>query len=705
MATIMTKRGQLDNVVTYEHICDTVADMANINPSYVTLGSVCIVIKGENDDLEVYMADSTKEWKSISSSSGESGGGSSSGIHICAQDEYDSVTGMPTIEDPLSNTFYLTPGGDETNDLYSEWIWLEEDEEWEKFGTAASGVSDVQVNGVSVVTDGVANVSMEKLASGFPDVLPMDVLYNKLWYASDDAYCILQGACVVDDSLYACFSASGNDTSIKLRVFDISTFNVLNTATLNINHGNSIAYKDGKLYIIGADNKIHIVNLSSLSIETTKSVDYLPVGVCVNASGNLIVVRQGLSIIEYSLPDLEVIKTYDTPYTELKHGVNQYDIEYCDGYYYAVMSGPTSIYVYDDDFELVKCIDIKERYDRITLRETEFVTYMGNGEFMIGWNTVLLPSSRITSYPVVEQVTFTKTNFKKGNSNNKEQNVEDAYSPNAIVPIYVNKAYADNYSDGSWQYPYREVQQAIDNVNIESALYDIRIKPGTYLPVYAINKQAFFSTWPNQQTAERLQDVTINSIFLINSSFNIGAVKLTEHAATDNYALRVDMNSFCVTTRGASDPEYKVITTLGGIYEARDYFHNVTQNGGMYLFNSNSKRTWDYNKNLANGKIFGRAGMYTGDSRDKTVTVSHGHLDIYVFVIASITIEGHMFKGLIESNVKNDIPFEYYDSGNRIYGVVELTTTRTDIQTTLTCYKGSAAYTPSSFNLLVEGAI
>ena len=158
MATIMTKRGQLDNVITYEHICDTVADMANINPSYVTLGSVCIVIKGENDDLEVYMADSKKEWKSVSSSSGESGSISSSGIHICAQDEYDSVTGMPTIEDPFSNTFYLTPGGDETNDLYSEWIWLEEDEEWEKFGSAVAGVSDVQVNGASVVTDGVANV-------------------------------------------------------------------------------------------------------------------------------------------------------------------------------------------------------------------------------------------------------------------------------------------------------------------------------------------------------------------------------------------------------------------------------------------------------------------------------------------------------------------------------------------------------------------
>lgn len=173
MATIMTKRGQLDNVVTYEHICDTVADMANINPSYVTLGSICIVIKGENDDLEVYMADSKKEWKIISSSSGESGGISSSGIHICAQDEYDSVTGMPTIEYPLSNTFYLTPGGDETNNLYSEWIWLEEDEEWEKFGSAiAGGVSDVQINGVSIASNNVANVPLA--TSSIPGVITAD---------------------------------------------------------------------------------------------------------------------------------------------------------------------------------------------------------------------------------------------------------------------------------------------------------------------------------------------------------------------------------------------------------------------------------------------------------------------------------------------------------------------------------------------------
>lgn len=59
---IMTKRGQQDNVITYEHYCDTKADMANIKPEYITLGSVCVVIKGDNDELEIYLAGSDKQW-------------------------------------------------------------------------------------------------------------------------------------------------------------------------------------------------------------------------------------------------------------------------------------------------------------------------------------------------------------------------------------------------------------------------------------------------------------------------------------------------------------------------------------------------------------------------------------------------------------------------------------------------------------------
>lgn len=64
MANIMSKRGQSNNIITYEHICDTTADLANIDPKYITLGSVAIVLKG-SAGLEVYMATSDKEWVNL----------------------------------------------------------------------------------------------------------------------------------------------------------------------------------------------------------------------------------------------------------------------------------------------------------------------------------------------------------------------------------------------------------------------------------------------------------------------------------------------------------------------------------------------------------------------------------------------------------------------------------------------------------------
>lgn len=62
--TQMTKRGQVDNVLTYEHICDTTEDLNTIDPKYITLGSIAIVLKGATG-LEVYMATSDKEWVSL----------------------------------------------------------------------------------------------------------------------------------------------------------------------------------------------------------------------------------------------------------------------------------------------------------------------------------------------------------------------------------------------------------------------------------------------------------------------------------------------------------------------------------------------------------------------------------------------------------------------------------------------------------------
>ena len=67
---IMTKRGSQDNVVTYEHLCDTAADLQNIDPRYITLGSIAIILQGTSGGLEIYIADSNKQWNSLTTISG-----------------------------------------------------------------------------------------------------------------------------------------------------------------------------------------------------------------------------------------------------------------------------------------------------------------------------------------------------------------------------------------------------------------------------------------------------------------------------------------------------------------------------------------------------------------------------------------------------------------------------------------------------------
>ena len=70
---IMNKRGLQDNIVTYEHYCDTKTDLSNIPKNQITLGSVAIVLQDEDGSMGIYIANSNKEW--ISFSNGGSGNG------------------------------------------------------------------------------------------------------------------------------------------------------------------------------------------------------------------------------------------------------------------------------------------------------------------------------------------------------------------------------------------------------------------------------------------------------------------------------------------------------------------------------------------------------------------------------------------------------------------------------------------------------
>lgn len=90
MSAIMTKRGNMDNVVTYEFVCDTTADLSAIEPRYVILGSVAIVIQGDSG-FEVYMANSKKEWINLGAIGGSDSGTSGPTSNVVGEGEAGSM--------------------------------------------------------------------------------------------------------------------------------------------------------------------------------------------------------------------------------------------------------------------------------------------------------------------------------------------------------------------------------------------------------------------------------------------------------------------------------------------------------------------------------------------------------------------------------------------------------------------------------------
>ena len=94
---VMTKRGSQDNVVTYEHYCDTKNDLTAIPKDQITLGSTAVVLKDEGDAMGVYMANSNKEWipfSSVGNAGGSSGGGSSTLVGLTDVDISNPTDGQ-----------------------------------------------------------------------------------------------------------------------------------------------------------------------------------------------------------------------------------------------------------------------------------------------------------------------------------------------------------------------------------------------------------------------------------------------------------------------------------------------------------------------------------------------------------------------------------------------------------------------------------
>jgi len=175
MSNIMTKRGSQDNVVTYEHYCDTTADLTNIPKNQITLGSIAVVLQDEDGGLGIYIASSNKEWIAVSTSSGGAGGGipfvGKLPIHLCGEGEYDAETGKPTVESPEEDIFYLVPTGDSLgDDQFKAWVYSEG--RWESWESMSVEIPQSDWNQSDpTATDYIKNKPAIKAGTGTSSIL------------------------------------------------------------------------------------------------------------------------------------------------------------------------------------------------------------------------------------------------------------------------------------------------------------------------------------------------------------------------------------------------------------------------------------------------------------------------------------------------------------------------------------------------------
>lgn len=131
MATIRTEKNAGNGTIIYDYICDTMEDMASIDLAYTMVGSTCMVLYGTNGKLTVYRMTEEDGWQLLQMDNA-SHTANAIRTHVCDQVEI-SNSGLPIIEEPDSNTYYLIPINAGANNVYKEYIWL--NDAWELFGS------------------------------------------------------------------------------------------------------------------------------------------------------------------------------------------------------------------------------------------------------------------------------------------------------------------------------------------------------------------------------------------------------------------------------------------------------------------------------------------------------------------------------------------------------------------------------------------
>lgn len=332
----------------------------------------------------------------------------------------------------------------------------------------------------------------------------------------------LQGFCYVNGNIVmALRSSEYYDNYVKLVEIKVSTNEVLRSTYLELNHANSITFKEStnKLYVASCnkvvtpgsrtpDNTIFIVDYTNFTIDSSIDIVNIP-------SGNRIrsvyydneeeVLYAGdiydVFVIDESTSTITDTVSLDTTYIDTSI-TNQTIKKYKNMFIGLYL---TYIAFWDLEGNFIRLSSIEQIQSYEHLGEVEDFDFDENGNIIMGTAHKLSP--RLT----YRNAEFYTTNFSKNISNVFYNDI--FRSDTTGVFVYVDISSNETKEDGTETYPYKNLQRAFNIVKNSGKFCIVRLASGTYDNVYI--------TGVNYAILEFGDDTTINGLEVVGSTLEI----------------------------------------------------------------------------------------------------------------------------------------------------------------------------------------
>ena len=349
-------------------------------------------------------------------------------------------------------------------------------------------------------------------------------IYQQLFKNGDNVYggishYFVQGFTMISDEI-GCFTLISNDQDdyAKIIVMNIYTGEVIKENYIQTYHSNSISYNPttNKLYIAHCSergqettkgNAISVVDYDSLTIESEINIINIPSGhrirsFCYDKINDKYYAGDLTTVYEIDLTNSTIIKTINLDVID-DSGYNQTIKVYGNKIYAFNM---LSCIIYDLNGKLIKVLPIEQIYQNYNTGEPEDFEILND-------EIIFITSANINSREEQRQLQIYKGNLFKNNVNVDYSELGKAITTN--ITIYVDNTSNEIFEDGSVEYPFKNLQNAINKAKCYNKGATIDISGNNY------DEHVFINTIPFLQLKISSTIDLINTIEISSSNVQI----------------------------------------------------------------------------------------------------------------------------------------------------------------------------------------